>query len=168
MDNKEYINLFKDYVHHLTGSDVLTEQAEYNLLNDGTRGDFTNLEEYGLSMDKVVATGLWDSDKNNITDYLKAVVEALHINKAVAPSSVVKFNSRCRLPESLLSDEPVYYALNGLSPLKAFEKGLLSHEEYMGFLKGNIIKYTVRCDKKGGSEDMDKCIDYAEHLKEIL
>ena len=66
-------------------------------------------------------------------------------------------------------DEPSYYNSNGLSPLKAFQKGLLSKEEYIGFLKGNIIKYTIRCDKKGNStEDMDKCIDYCNHLRNIL
>ena len=38
----------------------------------------------------------------------------------------------------------------------------------MGFLKGNIIKYTIRCDSKNGAEDMDKCIDYCKHLKTFL
>lgn len=65
-------------------------------------------------------------------------------------------------------DEPSYYNSNGLSPLKAFQKGLLSKEEYIGFLKGNIIKYAVRCDKKNGAEDMDKCIDYCKHLRDSL
>ena len=66
-------------------------------------------------------------------------------------------------------NEPDYYAKNGLSPLKAYEQGLLSYEEYKGFLKGNIIKYTVRCDGKGeGSSDMVKCIDYCNHLKELI
>lgn len=66
------------------------------------------------------------------------------------------------------SDEPSYYNSNGLSPLQAFRKGLLSEEEYRGFLKGNIIKYTIRCDKKNGAEDMDKCINYCKHLRDIL
>lgn len=66
-------------------------------------------------------------------------------------------------------DEPSYYNSNGLSPLQAFRKGLLSEEEYRGFLKGNIIKYTVRCDKKcNGAEDMSKCIDYCNHLKDLF
>lgn len=65
--------------------------------------------------------------------------------------------------------EPNYYAINGLSPLQAFEKGLLSVDEYMGFCKGNVIKYVVRCDKKGfPKQDIDKAIDYLNHLKEIF
>ena len=62
--------------------------------------------------------------------------------------------------------EPKYYNKNGLSPLKAFEQGLLSYEEYIGFIKGNIIKYVVRCDKKGqATSDIDKALDYLILLK---
>ena len=44
--------------------------------------------------------------------------------------------------------EPEYYAKNGLSPLQAFKKGLLSESEYIGFCKGNVIKYTIRAGKE--------------------
>ena len=65
--------------------------------------------------------------------------------------------------------EPEYYAKNGLSPLKAYKMGLISYEEYIGFIKGNIIKYVVRCDKKGqGSSDIDKAIDYLLLLKKEM
>lgn len=64
--------------------------------------------------------------------------------------------------------EPSYYAGNGLSPLEAFKKGLLSKDEYIGFCKGNVIKYTVRAGKKeNASEDIVKAIDYLRHLKEL-
>ena len=62
--------------------------------------------------------------------------------------------------------EPNYYAQNGLSPLGAMQKGLLSHEEYIGFLKGNVIKYTVRAGHKENDVlDINKAIDYLNHLK---
>ena len=65
--------------------------------------------------------------------------------------------------------EPTYYNKNGLSPLKAYQQGLLSYEEYIGFIKGNIIKYVVRCDKKGqGLSDLDKAMDYLELLKKEM
>lgn len=63
---------------------------------------------------------------------------------------------------------PKYYNKNGLSPIEAFKIGLLSQEEYIGFLKGNIIKYSVRCDNKNREEDMVKCKTYAEYLREEL
>lgn len=62
--------------------------------------------------------------------------------------------------------QPNYYKGNGLSPLDAMKKGLISKEEYIGFLKGNIIKYTVRCDKKDNAIlDIDKAIHYLTILK---
>ena len=64
--------------------------------------------------------------------------------------------------------EPDYYADNGLSPLEAFKKGLLSREETIGFIKGNVIKYTVRAGKKeNASRDIVKAIDYLTHLKRL-
>ena len=64
--------------------------------------------------------------------------------------------------------EPNYYAGNGLSPLEAFKKGLLSREETIGFIKGNIIKYVTRAGHKhNASEDMVKAIDYCGHLKRL-
>ena len=63
-------------------------------------------------------------------------------------------------------NEPDYYKRNGLSPLQAFKDGLMSEEEYLGFLKGNIIKYTVRAGHKDDAiRDIDKAIDYCHHLK---
>lgn len=63
-------------------------------------------------------------------------------------------------------NEPTYYTENGCSPLTAMEKGLISHEEYIGFLKGNVIKYISRAGKKDNSiQDIDKAIDYLQYLK---
>ena len=67
------------------------------------------------------------------------------------------------------SEEPVYYNSNGLSPNRAFEQGLISKEEFIGFIKGNEVKYVVRCGKKGNPiEDIDKAISYLQLLKKIM
>ena len=67
------------------------------------------------------------------------------------------------------SEEPVYYNSNGLSPNQAFEQGLISNEEFIGFIKGNVVKYVVRCGKKGNPiEDIDKAISYLQLLKKIM
>ena len=71
--------------------------------------------------------------------------------------------------KKMKSEEPVYYNSNGLSPNRAFEQGLISKEEFIGFIKGNIIKYVVRCGKKGNHiEDIDKAISYLQLLKKIM
>ena len=65
--------------------------------------------------------------------------------------------------------EPDYYAQHGLSPLKAMSEGLISEEQYIGFLKGNVIKYTVRAGYKDDAvQDINKAIDYLDKLKREL
>jgi hypothetical protein len=47
-------------------------------------------------------------------------------------------------------------------------EALLSHEEFVGFLKGNLLKYSMRQGKKVGSEDdAQKAKHYLAKLKEI-
>lgn len=67
-------------------------------------------------------------------------------------------------------NEPDYYAKNGLSPLQAFEQGLLSKEQYVGFCKGNVIKYTIRAGEKHDDPLLDivKAMDYLHHLHKAL
>ena len=66
-------------------------------------------------------------------------------------------------------NEPDYYNNNGLSPVDAFKQGLISKEQFKGFIKGNVIKYTTRCDNGKGqfNSDIDKAIHYLEILREI-
>lgn len=66
--------------------------------------------------------------------------------------------------------EPEYYTRGGLSPLVCFKLGLLTDDEYVGFLKGNIIKYTIRAGHKSSdvTGDIRKAIDYLHYLDEFL
>ena len=65
--------------------------------------------------------------------------------------------------------EPDYYACNGLSPIKAFEQGLMSKDEFVGFCKGNVIKYTIRAGKKDDPLlDIVKAMDYLTYLHKAL
>lgn len=65
--------------------------------------------------------------------------------------------------------EPDYYAENGLSPIGAFKQGLLSQDEYIGFCKGNIIKYVIRAGKKESAiKDLKKAKDYINFYMDIF
>jgi hypothetical protein len=46
-------------------------------------------------------------------------------------------------------------------------ESVLTHEEFVGFLKGNIIKYSMRAGRKPGSDDAGKAQHYQQKLKEI-
>lgn len=44
----------------------------------------------------------------------------------------------------------------------------LSNDEFKGYLKGNIIKYVLRAERKNGSEDYAKAAFYAKLLDEFV
>lgn len=44
----------------------------------------------------------------------------------------------------------------------------MSKEEFVGYLRGNIIKYTMRCNDKGGKQDLEKAQHYLAKLLEVL
>jgi hypothetical protein len=46
-------------------------------------------------------------------------------------------------------------------------EAVLTHTEFVGFLKGNIIKYSLRAGRKDGSDDAGKAKHYLQKLKEI-
>ena len=45
-------------------------------------------------------------------------------------------------------------------------EAVLSHEEFIGFLKGNVIKYSMRQGRKDGSDDAGKAQHYLDKLNE--
>jgi len=49
----------------------------------------------------------------------------------------------------------------------AVMEAVLTHEEFVGFLKGNIIKYSLRAGRKAGSDDAGKAEHYMQKLREI-
>jgi hypothetical protein len=46
-------------------------------------------------------------------------------------------------------------------------EAVLTGEEFVGFLKGNIIKYSLRAGRKDGSDDAGKAKHYMQKLKEF-
>ena len=58
-----------------------------------------------------------------------------------------------------------HYKEMGMQPWDVME-AVLTHEEFVGFLKGNIIKYSMRQGKKV-SDDAGKAKHYRIKLREI-
>lgn len=59
-----------------------------------------------------------------------------------------------------------HYSTMSLPPWDVMEM-LLTPEEFKGFLKGNIIKYALRQDRKPGSDDRAKALHYGAKLKSV-
>lgn len=49
----------------------------------------------------------------------------------------------------------------------AVMEAVLTHEEFIGFLKGNVIKYSMRAGRKEGSDDAGKAQHYLMKLREV-
>jgi len=61
-----------------------------------------------------------------------------------------------------------HYKQMAMQPWDVMEAVMTRHE-YIGFLKGNIIKYAMRAGQKEGSEDdAQKALHYRQKLREVM
>ena len=60
-----------------------------------------------------------------------------------------------------------YYKDMPVQPWTVME-AVLTHDEFVGFLKGNCIKYCMRQGHKQGSDDGGKLAHYVDKLNEVL
>ena len=58
-----------------------------------------------------------------------------------------------------------HYKTMGMQPWEVMES-VLTHQEFIGFLKGNIIKYAMRNGRKD-SDDAGKARHYKKKLDEV-
>lgn len=54
-----------------------------------------------------------------------------------------------------------HYKAKGIQPVQYI------HANALNFFEGNIVKYITRWRDKGGVEDLDKVVHYAQMLKEL-
>jgi hypothetical protein len=59
-----------------------------------------------------------------------------------------------------------HYRDMGMQPWEVMES-VLTPEEFVGFLKGNVIKYAMRAGRKDNSDDTAKAHHYAQKLAEF-
>lgn len=59
-----------------------------------------------------------------------------------------------------------HYKTMPVQPWDVMES-VLTPEEFIGFLKGNVIKYSMRAGRKEGSDDANKARHYMMKLNEM-
>lgn len=100
---------------------------------------------------------------------------------------MIKFDKRskayrdaCKLVDSQLAEERKadrasprekqvggdHYLRMDIQPWVAME-AWMTPEQYVGFLRGNALKYLARCDAKGGLDDIRKAHHYLTELIEF-
>lgn len=91
------------------------------------------------------------------------------------------FDSNCKLDQenvilkSVIRDEihdnvnsPSHYKLEGLDiESKDVIRALLGKDMYLGWLWGNMLKYSFRWNKKNGVEDLQKARKFNEWIEEL-
>ena len=60
-----------------------------------------------------------------------------------------------------------HYLNKTVQPWEAME-AWFSEVEFMGYLKGNVVKYMARCNDKGGLDDLKKAQHYLNKLVEFI
>ena len=71
------------------------------------------------------------------------------------------FNEKVKIYNMIKENvSPDYYARYDIEPISFIMRNGIPYAE------GNVIKYTLRHDMKGGKEDIDKAIRYLEMIKE--
>lgn len=60
-----------------------------------------------------------------------------------------------------------HYTASDIQPWDAMESWMRP-EQFEGYLRGNVIKYVARYDKKGGVEDLKKARHYLDKLIEQM
>ncbi len=60
-------------------------------------------------------------------------------------------------------NSPFHYTTGGIECIDAI-KASMSNDEFLGYLKGNCIKYLWRYKHKGGAESLAKCDWYLQRL----
>ena len=100
---------------------------------------------------------------------LKAEMRDLLVEyrKAIEPHLEIKqFNQS--FPKVDQVNHPQHYTSGAIECIDAMESAL-GHEQFIGFLRGQVIKYTWRLGKKDGARvDAEKAEWYAKKLAEVL
>lgn len=96
----------------------------------------------------------FDSEAHNILLDVNIELEELNLNSKESSEQ--------------LTNPPRYATQSGKQLIELLRDDLLTKEEYIGFLKGNLYKYVFRYQSKGGLDDLKKAQYYLEELQKIV
>nr|DAX04406.1 MAG TPA: nucelotide kinase [Bacteriophage sp.] len=108
-----------------------------------------------------------------IPEYDKAMYRLMYAVKFRGSDDVIIVNGRRVTPinededtqEDTMHDK--HYRDSVVEPILVMQ-ALFSHDEFIGFLKGNILKYRLRAGHKGGDEEMKSDLDKIHVYEEWL
>lgn len=113
-------------------------------------------------------SGSDNPDGINWDDVTLSKVEIEDIYKDLPNDGMFGDNTEQCRGHDMISN-PSHYELGntGVEAIDVIEASL-TKEEYIGYLRGNCIKYQLRANKKNGTEDLRKADIYSGWLVEVL
>lgn len=111
----------------------------------------------------LLQNGWRNSQCDDLMNMVKAELEFLKEHKFVEDG----IKERETKPENDTSDydhPQRYTGEDGKDLIDRFEEGLIPEEQVRGFLRGNVFKYLVRYEDKGGMDDLIKAHEYLTRL----
>lgn len=108
----------------------------------------------------------------NADAYAKMIGNWIEIDLTMLPegTEMIMLNLENFVPESESDpvNHPSHYTQGGIECIEAI-KASMTHAEFLGYLKGNVMKYLWRYENKNNpQEDIEKAIWYLTRLKEEL
>lgn len=104
-----------------------------------------------------------------LKDWHVDILNCEHLAMVKRPESitdVARSIEAARVEERDAVNNPKHYTTGGIECIDAMQ-AMLSREEFIGYLRGNIFKYQWRYKHKNGVEDLRKADWYAQRLVEL-
>lgn len=142
----------------VVGTDV-SDAGEYEFMVNS--GDSSKI--YKLNQVDSVETYKGDEDKI-MPNYLQLASQGMTFSE-FAGEKITEESLNFR-PYDDKVNHPNHYNKYSREVIESI-KGLCTPDEFRGYLKGNIIKYSARYSDKDGIQDIDKLAKYTQFLKEF-
>lgn len=157
----------------IVGDTYYMSEAEKNSRGDITfiqKGALVRLEVWGK--DRVVVQDLSEAKRGDgywYTDPIKLI--PIEKPTKVEEADTIDKNNRCIMSDKnreCHADVKNKHYVSDHQPIETMQSNM-THDEMIGFLKGNIIKYACRCGKKDEPlKEAEKIKQYAEWLCIVL
>lgn len=107
-----------------------------------------------------------ENDNYGFNEYMSINDDAVIVWQILAqPASLNDQYAEIEKVRQDIINKPNHY--NGTECLDAMQK-MMTHEQFIGFLRGNVFKYQWRYEKKNGLEDLKKSQWYLDKLMSLL
>lgn len=157
----------------------LRDAMRAHLNSDLAKDDKKTLNEFRKEhgFEETVAREATDDEPLSLREMAQPLLDELRDAERYAWNKYIddfeaKWNHdmlKAHLNEKLVNDNvnaPDHYKLRGLD-IEAIDviRGALTEDEFRGFCKGNVLKYTIREAYKNGDEDLKKAKKYLDFLE---